>query len=114
VIAMTENAGFKKDMKVNFHIPTDECLQPVLKLEVKQDSIRCNADKSNCDATLVIASGARRFNQKAEKIGAYGLQQEIGLKGIEYQHRHEMYNIQLFEALPKILNQIVQKADSSQ
>ena len=114
VIAMTENAGFKKDMKVNFHIPTDECLQPVLKLEVKQDSIRCNADKSNCDATLVMSSGARRFNQKAEKIGAYGLQQEIGLKGIDYQHRHEMYNIQMFEALPKILNQIVQKADSSQ
>jgi hypothetical protein len=42
------------------------------------------------------------------------LQQEIGLKGIDYQHRHEMYNIQMFEALPKILNQIVQKADSSQ
>jgi hypothetical protein len=39
---------------------------------------------------------------------------EIGLKGIDYQHRHEMYNIQMFEALPKILNQIVQKADSSQ
>ncbi len=111
---MTENAGFKKNMKVNFHIPTDECLQPVLKLEVKQDSTRCNTDKSNCDATLVMASGARRFNQKAEKIGAYGLQQEIGLKGIDYQHRHEMYNIQMFEALPKILNQIVQKADSSQ
>jgi len=114
VVTMTENAGFKKDMKVNFYIPTDECLQPVLKIEVKQDSIKCNADKSNCDATLVMASGARRFNQKAEKVGAYGLQQEIKLKGIDDQHRHEMYNIQMFEALPKILNQIVQKADSSQ
>ncbi|OTG78154.1 hypothetical protein B9T23_02865 [Acinetobacter terrae] len=114
VISMTENAGFKKDMKVNFHIPKNECLQPVFKIEVKQDSIKCNADKSNCDATLVMASGARRFNDKAEKIGAYGLQQEIGLKGIDHQHRHEMYNIQMFEALPKILNQIVQKADSTQ
>lgn len=114
VVAMTENAGFKKDMKVNFYIPRDKCLQPVLKIEVKQDSIKCNADKSNCDATLVMASGARIFNQKSEKIGAYGLQQEIALKGIDYQHRHEMYNIQMFEALPKILNQIVQKADSSQ
>lgn len=114
VIRMTENAGFKKDMKVNFHIPQNECLQPVFKIEVKQDSIKCNADKSNCDATLVMASGARRFNDKAEKIGAYGLQQEIGLKGIDHQHRHEMYNIQMFEALPKILNQIVQKADSTQ
>ena len=111
---MTENAGFKKNMKVNFHIPTDECLQPVLKIEVKQDSIKCNADKTNCDATLVMASGARIFNQKSEKIGAYGLQQEIELKGIDHQHRNEMYNIQMFEALPKILNQIVQKADSSQ
>ena len=114
VVSMTENAGFKKDMKVNFHIPQNECLQPVFKIEVKQDSIKCNADKSNCDATLVMASGARRFNDKAEKIGAYGLQQEIGLKGIDHQHRHEMYNIQMFEALPKILNQIVQKADSTQ
>ena len=114
VVAMTENAGFKKNMKVNFHIPTDECLQPVLKIEVKQDSIKCNADKTNCDATLVMASGARIFNQKSEKIGAYGLQQEIELKGIDHQHRNEMYNIQMFEALPKILNQIVQKADSSQ
>ena len=114
VIRMTENAGFKKDMKVNFHIPQNECLQPVFKIEVKQDSIKCNADKSNCDATLVMASGARRFNDKAEKIGAYGLQQEIGLKGIDHQHRHEMYNIQMFEALPKILNQILQKADSTQ
>lgn len=113
VVAMTENAGFKKDMKVNFYIPKDECLQPVLKIEEKQDSIKCNADKSNCDATLVMASGARIFNQKSEKIGAYGLQQEIRLKGIDHQHRNEMYNIQMFEALPKILNQIVQKADSS-
>ncbi len=113
VVAMTENAGFKKDMKANFYIPTNECLQPVLKIEVKQDSIKCNADKSNCDATLVMASGARIFNQKSEKIGAYGLQQEIELKGIDHQHRNEMYNIQMFEALPKILNQIVQKADSS-
>ena len=114
VVAMTGNAGFKKDMKANFYIPTDECLQPVLKIEVKQDSIKCNADKSNCDATLVMASGVRIFNQKSEKIGAYGLQQEITLKGIDHQHRNEMYNIQMFEALPKILNQIVQKADSSQ
>lgn len=114
VVALTENAGFKKNMKVNFYIPTEACLQPVLKIEVKPDSINCNTDKSNCDATLVMASGARIFNQKSEKIGAYGLQQEITLKGIDYQHRHEMYNIQMFEALPKILNQIVQKADSSQ
>lgn len=114
VVAMTENAGFKKDMKVNFYIPKDECLQPVLKIEVKQDSIKCNADKSNCEATVIMASGARIFNQKSEKIGAYGLQQEITLKGIDHQHRNEMYNIQMFEALPKILNQIVQKADSSQ
>ena len=113
VVTMTESAGFKKDMKANFYIPTDKCLQPVLKIEVKQDSIKCNADKSNCDATLVMASGARIFNQKSEKIGAYGLQQEIALKGIDYQHRNEMYNIQMFETLPKILNQIVQKADSS-
>lgn len=113
VVTMTENAGFKKNMKANFYIPTDKCLQPVLKIEVKQDSIKCNADKSNCDATLVMASGARIFNQKSEKIGAYGLQQEIALKGIDYQHRNEMYNIQMFETLPKILNQIVQKADSS-
>jgi len=113
-VAMTENAVFKKNMKVNFQMPRDECLQPVLKIEVKQDSIRCNADKTNCDATLVMASGARIFNQKSEKIGAYGLQQEIELKGIDHQHRNEMYNIQMFEALPKILNQIVQKADSSQ
>ncbi|HCN16592.1 MULTISPECIES: hypothetical protein [Psychrobacter] len=114
VIAMTENAGFKKNMKVNFFVPKDECLQPVLKVEVKQDSITCNADKSNCDATLVMASGARIFNQKSEKIGAYGLQQEIELEGIDHQYRNEMYNIQMFEALPKILNQIVQTADSSQ
>lgn len=113
VVTMTENAGFKKNMKANFYIPTDKCLQPVLKIEVKQDSIKCNADKSNCDATLVMASGARIFNQKSEKIGAYGLQQEIALKSIDYQHRNEMYNIQMFETLPKILNQIVQKADSS-
>lgn len=113
VVTMTENAGFKKNMKANFYIPTDKCLQPVLKIEVKQDSIKCNADKSNCDATLVMASGARIFNQKSEKIGAYGLQQEIALKGIDYQHRNEMYNIQMFETLPKILNQIVQKADYS-
>ncbi len=112
VIKMTENAGFKKDMNVNFYIPKDECLQPVLKIEVKPESIKCNADKSNCDATLVMASGARRFNPKAEKIGSYGLQQEIELRGIDSQHRNEMYNIQMFNALPKILNQIVQKADS--
>ena len=114
VVAMTENAGFKKDMNANFYIPKNECLQPVLKIEVKPDSMKCNADNSHCDATLVMASGARLFNQKSEKIGAYGLQQEIALKGIDYQHRHEMYNIQMLEALPTILNQIVQKADSSQ
>jgi len=114
VVTMTENAGFKKDMKVNFYIPKNECLQPVLKIEVEQESVKCNADKSNCDATLVMASGARIFDQNSEKIGAFGLQQEIGLKGIDYQHRNEMYNIQMFDALPKILNQIVQKADSSQ
>ncbi|CAB1208546.1 hypothetical protein SFB21_0480 [Acinetobacter bouvetii] len=114
VLHMTENSGFKKNMDLNFYIPKDECLQPVFKIDVNKDSVKCNADKSNCDATLVMASGARRFNQKAEKIGAYGLQQEIQLKGIVHQHRHEMYNIQMFEALPKILNQIVQKADSSQ
>ena len=99
---------------INFYIPKNECLQPVLKIEVKPDSMKCNADNSHCDATLVMASGARLFNQKSEKIGAYGLQQEIALKGIDYQHRHEMYNIQMLEALPTILNQIVQKADSSQ
>ena len=111
---MTENSGFKKGLNSNFYLPKDECLQPVLKIEIKQDSIKCNTDKSNCEAMLIMASGARRFNKKAEKIGAYGLQQEIQLKGIDYQHRNEMYNIQMFEALPKILNQIVQKADSSQ
>lgn len=114
VVRMTENAGFKKNMDVNFYLPKDECLQPVFKIEVKEDSVKCNSDKSNCDATLVMTSGVRRFNQKAEKIGAYGLQQEIQLKGIVQQHRHEMYNIQMFDALPKILNQIVQKADSTQ
>ncbi|MGM8897344.1 MULTISPECIES: hypothetical protein [unclassified Psychrobacter] len=114
VVNMTENAGFKKDMKVNFYTPTDECLQPVLKIELKTDSVQCNADKSNCEATLVMASGTRIFNQRSEKIGAYGLQQEVRLKGIDHQHRNEMYNIQMFEALPKILNQIVQKADYSQ
>ena len=114
VIRMTENAGFKKNMDVNFYLPKDECLQPVFKIEVKENSVKCNSDQSSCDATLVMTSGARRFNQNAEKIGAYGLQQEIQLKGIVHQHRHEMYNIQMFDALPKILNQIVQKADSSQ
>ncbi|WP_291355391.1 MULTISPECIES: hypothetical protein [unclassified Acinetobacter] len=114
VVRMTENAGFKKNMDVNFFLPKDECLQPVFKIEVKESSVKCNSDQSSCDATLVMTSGARRFNQNAEKIGAYGLQQEIQLKGIVHQHRHEMYNIQMFDALPKILNQIVQKADSSQ
>ncbi len=114
VIRMTENAGFKKNMDVNFYLPKDECLQPVFKIEVKENSVKCNSDQSSCDATLVMTSGARRFNQNAEKIGAYGFQQEIQLKGIVHQHRHEMYNIQMFDALPKILNQIVQKADSSQ
>jgi len=114
VIQLTENSGFKKNLDLKFYLPRDECLQPVFKIQVKENSIKCNADKSNCDATLVMGSGARRFNDKAEKIGAYGLQQEIGLKGIDHHHRHEMYNIQMFEALPKILNQIVQKADSTQ
>ncbi|OTG76111.1 hypothetical protein B9T26_03170 [Acinetobacter sp. ANC 4169] len=114
VIRMTENSGFKKNLDANFYVPKDECLQPVFKIEVKENSVKCNADKSNCDATLIMASGARRFNAKAEKVGAYGLQQEIGLKGIAHLHRQEMYNIQMFEALPKILNQIVQKADSTQ
>ncbi len=114
VVRMTENAGFKKNMDLNFYLPKDECLQPVFKITVKEDSVKCNSDKSNCDATLVMTSGARRFNQNAEKIGAYGVQQEVQLKGIVHQHRQEMYNIQMFDALPKILNQIVQKADSSQ
>ncbi|WP_235942330.1 hypothetical protein [Acinetobacter terrae] len=114
VIQLTENSGFKKNLDLKFYLPRDECLQPVFKIQVKENSIKCNADKSNCDATLVMGSGARRFNDKAEKIGAYGLQQEIGLKGIDHHHRHEMYNIQMFQALPKILNQIVQKADSTQ
>ncbi len=43
--------------------------------------------QNNCEATLVKASGARRFNDRAEKIGAYGLQQEIGLKGIDHRHK---------------------------
>jgi len=111
---MTENAGFKKQLDLKLYVPKDECLQPAFKIQVQEDSIKCNADKSSCDATLVLAGGARRFNAKQERVGAVGLQQEVSLKGIDITHRHEMYNIQMFKALPKILNQIVQKADAVQ
>lgn len=114
IIKITENAGFKKDMQLKLYVPKEECLQPAFKIQVKEDTIKCNADKSNCDAILVLAGGARRFNQKSERVGAYGLQQEIHLKGIDHNHRYAMYNIQMCNALPKILNQIVQKADSTQ
>jgi len=114
IVRMTENAGFKKDMKLKLYVPKEECLQPAFRIQVKEETIKCNADKTNCDATLVLAGGARRFNQKLERVGAYGLQQEINLKGIDHNHRYAMYNIQMFNALPKILNQIVQKADSTQ
>src|SRR5690606_19762225 len=110
IARMTENAGFKKQLKLDLYVPKDECLQPAFKIQVKEDSIKCNVDKSSCDATLVLAGGARRFNAKQERVGAVGLQQEVNLKGIDITHRHEMYNIQMFKALPKILNQIVQKA----
>ena len=113
VMRMTENSGFKKNLDLKFHIPKDECLQPVFKIQIKENSAKCNADQSNCTATLVMTSGARKFNSKAERIGAYGLQQEIELKGIDQQHRYSMYNIQMFNSLPIILKQIVQKADSS-
>lgn len=114
IIKMTENAGFKKQLDLKLYVPKDECLQPAFKIQVQEDSIKCNADKSSCDATLVLAGGARRFNAKQERVGAVGLQQEVSLKGIDITHRHEMYNIQMFKALPKILNQIVQKADAVQ
>lgn len=114
IITITENAGFKKDMQLKLYVPKEECLQAAFKIQVKEDTIKCNADKSNCDAILVLAGGARRFNQKSERVGAYGLQQEIHLKGIDHNHRYAMYNIQMCNALPKILNQIVQKADSTQ
>ncbi|WP_180052462.1 MULTISPECIES: hypothetical protein [unclassified Acinetobacter] len=114
IARMTENAGFKKQLKLDLYVPKDECLQPAFKIQVKEDSIKCNVDKSSCDATLVLAGGARRFNAKQERVGAVGLQQEVNLKGIDITHRHEMYNIQMFKALPKILNQIVQKADAVQ
>lgn len=113
VVQLTENSGFKKNLDLKLHLPNDECLQPVFKIQVKDNSVKCNADQSSCNATLVMGSGARRFNQKSERIGAYGLQQEIELKGIDHQHQHAMYNIQMFNALPQILKQIVQKADSS-
>lgn len=114
IIKMTENAGFKKQLDLKLYVPKDECLQPAFKIQVQEDSIKCNADKSSCDATLVLAGGARRFNAKQERVGAVGLQQEVSLKGIDITHRHQMYNIQIFKALPKILNQIVQKADAVQ
>jgi len=72
-------------VKVSFHIPQNKFLQPVFKSEVKQDSIKCNADKTT--AMPPWSSGACRFNDKAEKIGAYGLQKEIGLKGIDHRHQ---------------------------
>lgn len=114
IIKMTENAGFKKQLDLKLYVPKDECLQPAFKIQVQEDSIKCNADKSSCDATLVLVGGARRFNAKQERVGAVGLQQEVSLKGIDITHRHEMYNIQMFKALPKILNQIVQRADAVQ
>ncbi len=111
---MTENAGFKKDLDLKLYVPQDECLQPAFKIQVKEETIKCNTDKSDCDATIVLAGGVRRFNQKLERVGAVGLQQDINLRGINYSHRNEMYNIQMFNSLPIILNQIVQKADSTQ
>lgn len=114
IVKMTENAGFKKQLDLKLYVPKDECLQPAFRIQVEEKTIKCNEDKSSCDATLVLAGGARRFNQKLEKVGAVGLQQEINLKGIDQNYRHEMYNIQMFNALPKILNQIVQKADLTQ
>lgn len=114
ITRMTQNAGFKKDMNLKLYVPKEECLQPAFKIQVKEESVKCNADKTSCDATLVLAGGARRFNQKLERVGAYGLQQDIHLKGIDHENRYAMYNIQMFNALPKILNQIVQKADTTQ
>ena len=114
IVKMTENAGFKKQLDLKLYVPKEECLQPAFKIQVQEDSIKCNTDQSICDATLVLAGGARRFNEKQERVGAVGLQQEVNLKGINTAHRHAMYNIQMFKALPKILNQIVQKADSGQ
>lgn len=111
---ITQNAGFKKDLNMQFHLPTEECLQPVFKIQIKEGSVACNSDKSDCDATLVMTSGVRTFNAKQERTGAHGLQQEIQLKNIDPRHRYEMYNIQMLDALPPILKQIVQKADSSQ
>ncbi len=43
---MTENSGFKKDLKFKLHLPNDECLQPVFKIQVKDNSVKCNADQS--------------------------------------------------------------------
>ena len=113
IVRMTENAGFKKNLDLKLYVPKEECLQPAFKIEVKADSIKCNADKTNCDATLVMMGGVRRFNKTLERIGAYGLQQEIQLKGIDQNHRYPMYNIQMFKALPEIAEQIVKKADAA-
>lgn len=114
IVKMTENAGFKQDVQLKLYVPKEECLQPAFRIQVQNDSIKCNTDKTNCDATLVLAGGARRFNTQLERLGAFGLQQEINLKGIDHSYRYAMYNIQMFNALPKILDQIVQKADSTQ
>lgn len=114
ITRMTENSGFKKELNLKLYVPKEECLQPAFKINVKEETIQCNADKSNCNATIVLAGGVRRFNSQLERVGAVGLQQEIELKGINHTHRNEMYNIQMFNSLPKILNQIVQKADSTQ
>lgn len=109
---LTQHAGFKTQLKQDFYQPKGSCLQPVIKIQVKSDSVQCRND-NNCDATLVVTSGVRQFGTNGAKTGAYGLEQDINLKNIDINHQAEMYNIQMFEALPKILKTIVQKADST-
>src|SRR5690606_20742723 len=43
IIKMTENAGFKKQLDLKLYVPKDECLQPAFKIQVQEDSIKCNA-----------------------------------------------------------------------
>lgn len=110
---MTENAGFKKQLNLKLFEPKT-CIQPVFKVNVQPNSLICDANDKNCRATLDVTTGVRLFNENQQKIGTQGIKQEINLKGFSMQSYKETYLLQLLNDLPPLLQQIAQKADSTQ
>ncbi|WAU72723.1 hypothetical protein [Acinetobacter sp. TR11] len=110
---MTENAGFKKQLNLKLFEPKT-CMQPVFKVNVEPSSLICDANDKNCRVTLDVTTGVRFFNESQQKIGTQGVKQEINLKGFSMQNNKETYLLQLLNDLPPLLQQTVQKADSTQ